>query len=221
MERDELAAITGTFDHSTLPPNVRVGRDVFVERRATFARFLSEREPGCTIGDRARIHTWCVFNVEPTGRVDVGEDTVLVGAVLMCAEHVVIGARVVVSYGVTIADCDFHPIDPDERRRDAIANAPSGDKTRRPPLATAPVVVEDDAWIGIGAIVLKGVRIGRGARVAAGAVVTRDVAAGTTVAGNPARPVPAADDAQRPDETLRPGAAGGAEGAGDTGGAAR
>ena len=42
-------------------------------------------------------------------------------------------------------------------------------------------------WIGIGAIVLKGVRVGRGARIAAGSVVTRDVPEGGTVAGNPAR----------------------------------
>jgi 2,3,4,5-tetrahydropyridine-2,6-dicarboxylate N-succinyltransferase len=57
-----------------------------------------------------------------------------------------------------------------------------------PPQA-APVVIEDDAWIGIGAIVLKGVRIGAGARVGAGAVVARDVPAGASVEGNPARVV--------------------------------
>ncbi len=49
------------------------------------------------------------------------------------------------------------------------------------------VTVEDDAWIGAGAIVLDGVRIGRGAVVGAGAVVTRDVAPHTVVAGVPAR----------------------------------
>jgi acetyltransferase-like isoleucine patch superfamily enzyme len=49
------------------------------------------------------------------------------------------------------------------------------------------VIIEDDVWIGIGAIILKGTRIGRGARVGAGAVVTRDVPAGATVAGNPAQ----------------------------------
>jgi len=49
-----------------------------------------------------------------------------------------------------------------------------------------PVVVEDDAWIGIGAIILKGVRIGAGARIGAGSVVTSDVPAGGVVQGNPA-----------------------------------
>ncbi|WP_159961741.1 UDP-glucose 4-epimerase [Blastococcus haudaquaticus] len=51
------------------------------------------------------------------------------------------------------------------------------------------VVVEDDAVLGVGAIVLPGRRIGRGAVVGGGAVVVHDVAPGTTVAGNPARPL--------------------------------
>lgn len=55
------------------------------------------------------------------------------------------------------------------------------------PLAFAPVVVEDDADIGVGAILLPGVTVGRGAQVGAGAVVTRDVAPYSVVAGNPAR----------------------------------
>ncbi|HSF81628.1 MAG TPA: sugar O-acetyltransferase [Anaerolineales bacterium] len=50
-----------------------------------------------------------------------------------------------------------------------------------------PVVVEDNVWLGGGAILLPGVRIGRNAVVGAGAVVSRDVPANTVVAGNPAR----------------------------------
>jgi len=51
------------------------------------------------------------------------------------------------------------------------------------------ITVEDDVWIGAGAIVTDGVRIGTGSVVAAGAVVTRDVPAHTVVAGSPARVV--------------------------------
>jgi acetyltransferase-like isoleucine patch superfamily enzyme len=63
------------------------------------------------------------------------------------------------------------------------------------------VVMEDDIWLGAHAIVLPGVRVGRGSIVAAGAAVTRDVAAFTICAGLPARPLrqragaPAATDA--------------------------
>jgi virginiamycin A acetyltransferase len=49
--------------------------------------------------------------------------------------------------------------------------------------------LESDVWIGHGAIILQGVRIGEGSVVAAGSVVTKDVAPYTIVAGNPARTV--------------------------------
>ncbi len=55
------------------------------------------------------------------------------------------------------------------------------------PVTTAPVVVEDDADIGLGAILLPGVTVGRGAIVGAGSVVTRDVPPFAVVAGAPAR----------------------------------
>ena len=57
------------------------------------------------------------------------------------------------------------------------------------------IVIENDVWVGSGAIVTDGVRIGRGAVVAAGAVVTRDVPPHTVVAGVPARPVKTIDGA--------------------------
>jgi acetyltransferase-like isoleucine patch superfamily enzyme len=136
------------------------------------------------------VYTWTTFNIEPTGAIEIGDDCVLVGPVFMCAERIVVGRRVVLSYNVTIADCDFHPKDYELRKQDAIANAPGGDRSRRPPLETSPVVIGDDVWVGIGAIILKGVRVGDGARIGAGAVVTDDVPAGRRVIGNPAREAP-------------------------------
>ena len=183
----ETGEITGAWDYATLPKNIRTGQDCFFERKESFARFKSTQETGLLIGDRVKVYTWTTFNVEPAGRIEVGNDSTLVGAVFMCAEHIQIGERVTVSYHVTLADCDFHPLDPELRKQDAIANSPAGDKTKRPPLVTRPVIIEDDVWIGIGAIILKGVRIGRGARIGPGAVVTSDVPAKIYVAGNPAR----------------------------------
>lgn len=51
----------------------------------------------------------------------------------------------------------------------------------------APVVIEDDCFIGFNATILRGVTIGKGAIVGAGAVVTKDVPAGSVVVGNPAQ----------------------------------
>ena len=179
---------TGRWDRTTLPGNVAIGAGCYLERRGSFDRFRSRHDVGLRIGDGTTVYAWTEFNVEPDGAIEVGSDAVLVGAVFMCADRIVLGDRVHIGYHVTIADSDFHPRDPDARRADTIAVAPDVG-SGRPAIATAPVVIEDDVQLGIGAIVLKGSRIGRGARIGAGCVITGDVPPGARLEGNPARPV--------------------------------
>jgi acetyltransferase-like isoleucine patch superfamily enzyme len=187
IDPHEFRELTGDWDYRTAPANVQINEGCRIERKQSLAKFRSTREPGLFLGRNVRVYTWTEFSVEPCGQVVVGDDSVLIGAIFMCAQQITLGRRVIVSYNVTIADCDFHPHDPEERKRDAIANAPHGDRNTRPALITRPVLIEDDVWIGIGAIILKGVIIGSGARVGAGAVVTRNVPPHATVVGNPAR----------------------------------
>lgn len=181
--------VTGEWDYQSLPDNVAIGDDCWLERQDSFARFRSVQQPGLVLGRGVQVYTWTSFNVEPTGIVEIGDDSTLVGAIFMCAGKIRLGRRVVVSYNVTLADSDFHPINPELRRRDAAAIAPSGDKSGRPEVSWQAIEIGDDVAIGVGAIVLKGVTIGDRACVRAGSVVTHSVAADATVAGNPAVPV--------------------------------
>jgi UDP-3-O-[3-hydroxymyristoyl] glucosamine N-acyltransferase len=185
----DVRTVTGEWDYATLPANVRLGRDCWIERPQSFERFRSTRTPGVVLGDGVLVYGWTVFNVEPSGLVTVGNDSVLVGAVFMCHQEIVVGREVVISYQATIADSDFHARDPAQRRRDAEASAPFADPSRRPEIESRPVRIGDGAWIGIGAIILKGIQIGAGARVGAGAVVSRDVPPGAAVEGSPAQVV--------------------------------
>jgi len=97
-----------------------------------------------------------------------------------------IGDRVMISHGVNIFDNLTHPLSAalrhEQFRQIATAGHPSNID-----LGEQPVRIASDAWIGAGAIVLRGVSIGCGAIVGAGAVVTHDVQPWTIVAGNPAR----------------------------------
>lgn len=86
--------------------------------------------------------------------------------------RVEIGDRVEIAPHVTIQDNAFHDL---------------YDRVRLPD--SSPVVVEDDVWLAANCTLLPGVRVGRGAVVAAHAVVTRDVEPFTVVAGVPAQPV--------------------------------
>ena len=182
-----VADLTGTWDYTELPATIRLGDGCFIERRSLLT-IRSEREPALVLGDRVRLYAggWGgAITVERTGLLEIGDDVVCVGAQVMCADHITIGRRVIVSYNAVIADSDFHPRDPELRRHDAISGAPFGEFVGYAPRLTAPVVIEDDVRIGINAIILKGVTIGRGAEIAAGAVVTGDVPAGAKVIGNP------------------------------------
>ena len=187
-EDDFFRELTGEWDYSTLPSNVQLGEGCWLERKGSFDRFRSTRNPGLVIGDRVKAFTWATFNIDPTGLVEIGDDCILVGPVFMCHEHIRIGNRVKISYHVTIADADFHPIDPELRKKDAIASRPGGNAEERPPFVSSPVLIGDDVEIGIGAILLKGISVGAGAVIAAGAVVTRDVSSRSRVCGNPAKP---------------------------------
>jgi acetyltransferase-like isoleucine patch superfamily enzyme len=130
-------------------------------------------------------------------RLTVGNDTYLGHRLIISTDdEVQIGAHVHVADDVYICGYDAHPMDPIARR------------TQPGPVdytGASRIVVEDDAWICQGAMILKGVHIGRGAIVGAHAVVTRDVPAGAVVAGNPARVVAQVGEAKSSEpETTTP-----------------
>jgi maltose O-acetyltransferase len=109
----------------------------------------------------------------------IGARTRLTNGIEMTSlERIELGADCLLGPNVRILDADFHGVHPADRRTAG---------------RSAAVLVGDNVWVGMAAILLKGVRIGAGAAVGAGAVVVKDVPAGTVVAGNPARVVAAFD----------------------------
>ena len=107
--------------------------------------------------------------------LEIGEIFGMTGGTICAAEHITIGNCVIIGANCTIIDTDFHPLDPEVRRRSPQA------------VQTAPISIEDDVFIGMNCLILKGVTIGRSSVVGAGSVVTRDVPSGVIVAGNPAK----------------------------------
>lgn len=121
-------------------------------------------------GGEIRIGEWCF----------VGEGTRIWSAV-----SIEIGNRVLISHSVNVFDSLTHPIGAAARHAQVQQIFTSG-HPRSLSLDEHPVRICDDAWVGAGAMVMRGVTIGQGAVVAAGAVVTKDVPAFSIVAGNPA-----------------------------------
>lgn len=123
----------------------------------------------------------------PMGEVSIGDRCYLGASHLVCHSGISIGDDVIISWGVTIVDHDSHSVLWRHRRHD-VRDWSRGKKDWNA-VAIAPVSVGNKAWIGFGASILKGVKIGEGAVIGARAVVTKDVRPYTVVAGNPARVV--------------------------------
>ena len=130
---------------------------------------------GCEIGDNTRVGPF----VEIQRGARIGANCKIQSHAFIC-DGVEIGDEVFVSHGVIFINDKFPR-----------ATTSKGVLQREGDWELQRTIVERRATLGSGSVILGGVRVGEGALVGAGAVVTRDVAPGETVVGNPARPTTA------------------------------
>lgn len=121
------------------------------------------------------------------GEIEIGEYCYIgEGTRIWSGDNILIGNNVLISHNVNILDTNSHEINHLERAEGFKQLITKGHPSKKGNILTAPVTINDHAWISFGATVLKGVIVGEGAIVAAGSVVTKDVPSWTIVAGNPA-----------------------------------
>jgi len=115
--------------------------------------------------------------LRPGAYIKIGADVGISGGVICAASSVEIGNSCLFGADVQIVDTDFHPIAAANRRRE---NRPEY-------IATAPVVIGENVFLGAGVRVLKGVRIGANSVIGAGSLVVHDIPENVVAAGIPAR----------------------------------
>jgi acetyltransferase-like isoleucine patch superfamily enzyme len=179
--------IPGDWYSGQIPTNIIAGPGSVIDSSFCFKHYYASGEVGLRVGRGVTIWRTSIACSE-RAFIEIGDESYLANASLVATVRIVIGARCLISGGVTIADSDFHPIAAGDRLADAIALSPVGDRSCRPSIGSQPVTIADDVWIGWNATILKGVRVGSGAIIDPGAVVTRDVEPNTRVSGNPAKP---------------------------------
>lgn len=132
------------------------------------SQFVVRKNARVSVSGSFRIFEASMVWVNEGATLDLGSGYVNSGLTMSVFQSVKIGSNVAIAENVTIRDSDNHRI---------------CDRTPGP----QPISIGDYVWIGMNAIILKGVTIGDGAVVAAGAVVNRDVPPGMLVAGVPAK----------------------------------
>lgn len=156
-----------------LPPNVVLEDSCWLYSSYAFIHCRSTREVAVRIGRSSGMYAG-FFDLGPQGAVSIGDYCSLVHVTIATNSSVRIGDYCFLAHQVTVAEHAFAT-----PQRPGAATA--GDSQ------LAEIVLEDDVWIGMGAVLLGGARIGAGSIVAAGAVVDFEVPPEVIVAGNPAR----------------------------------
>ncbi|MBZ0294183.1 MAG: acyltransferase [Anaerolineae bacterium] len=153
---------------------IRLGRQVALYSRPTSNPLL--------------LNTPCGLRLLETGaRITIGDHCALSGTVICSAKSVEIGNHVLIGANSRISDSDFHPLSAEARRMD-----------RNKGVASKPVVIKDDVFIGSGAFILKGTILETGCVVGAGAVVSGTFPPNSIIAGNPARVIKTLDVQETP-----------------------
>lgn len=121
------------------------------------------------VSNRIGIYCPCMFTTLSKGaRIKVGNNCGFSGTVIGCAVKVVLGNNVRCGANTMITDTDWHSED-----------SRAGEN--------APVIIDDNVWLGYGVKILKGVHIGRNSLIGAGSVVINDIPADVVAAGNPCK----------------------------------
>ena len=154
--------------------DLSMGRHCFVGEEVLV--YQDRKGGGVTLGDGVHLHRRCVLQTGQGGSITMGEHThVQPGCQFSAYVGLIqIGARVEIA-----PNCAFYPYNHGMKAGAAVREQPLTSK--------GGIVIGDDAWLGYGVIVLDGVRIGRGAVVGAGSIVTGEIPDGAIAAGTPAR----------------------------------
>lgn len=154
------------------------GRPKIIRRRRSLIT-IGKRFTACSQSDYNSIGVFqrvFIRTCQPNAVIVIGDNVGMSGCTISAHNSIEIGDNVLIGSGAMIMDSDAHSLDPAARRR-------GGDGK------SEPIVIENDVFIGARAIVLKGVTVGRGSVVGAGAVVSKNVPPYSVVVGNPARVV--------------------------------
>jgi len=155
------------------PDRIHIGSGSRISRYAAL-RANTEERPGITLGKGVSIQDYVIINAN-RGRVSLGDRSWLGPFCLVYGNGGVhIGSNVLVAAHTTINSVSHSA----ER-----CDIPITDQ----PVLSGPITIEDDVWIGLNAVILQGVTIGRGAIVGAGAVVTKSVPPWSIAVGVPAK----------------------------------
>jgi acetyltransferase-like isoleucine patch superfamily enzyme len=171
-----------------LPPNIFLDEMAYPDTSYSFTTFYSEKPVAFSLGYASGNYGHGIFTTGINGEINIGKFVVLQCTRIIANLSVTIRDHCMFSWGSVITDSWINPetLSPAVRRKMLERTAHS--KNRHLEFTDPkPVIIEENVWIGFEAIILPGVKIGRGAVIGCKTIISENVPAYAVVVGNPSR----------------------------------
>lgn len=185
---DGRLVIEGDWYGQPLPVNAHFDEMAYPDTSYSFKTFFSKSPRAFSLGYASGNYGHCLFTTGVRGEIGVGKFVVLQGIQMICNKSITIKDHCMFSWGSVITDTwlggESHTL---SERRKILEDVSISGTRHLETLYPKPVTIEENVWVGFDAIILPGVRIGRGAVIGCKSVVTENVPEYAVVVGNPGR----------------------------------
>ena len=172
-----------------LPSNLDLAEMAYPDTSYSFTSFFSSRPSGFKMGFASGNYGHGIFTTGINGEISIGDFVVLQCTRLVCNLRIDIADHCMFSWGSTVTDSWVTPNDTAEYRKKLLELCAHRENRHIEFDKPQPVFIEENVWVGFEAVILPGVRIGRGAIIGSKSVIFEDVPPYAVVVGNPGRVV--------------------------------
>lgn len=192
--------IEGDWFPAALPDNIELEEMCYPDTAFSFASFFSEKPVGFRLGFASGNYGHCLFYAGKNGEIRIGKFVTLQCVRLISNVLIDIHDHCMISWGVTISDSWItDDTMPKEVKRTILENAAKSNQRQLDFIKPKAVVIQENVWIGFEAVILPGVKIGRGSIIGAKSVISEDIPPYSVVAGNPGRVVKSLEPTDTPE----------------------
>lgn len=186
---DERIYIQDDWYSHGIPSNVTLADNVYIDTSYGFAGFRSTKQDALFIDEASGCYDRASFIVGEVGKITVGKYCILNGVTIVCKEQITIGNHCMLAWGSVLTDSWMDAGMQSLITRRYLLKKAAENPVRPYPFfgAAAPIVLEDNCWVGFDSVILPGVTLGRGCVVGCKTVVDADVPPYAIVTGSPAR----------------------------------
>jgi acetyltransferase-like isoleucine patch superfamily enzyme len=184
---DNRTYLDGDWYPHAIPSNVSFAPNVFIDTSYGFAGFRSKRPDALVIDEASGCYDRASFIVSENGKIKIGKFCILNGSTIICNDQISIGDHCMLAWGAVITDTWLEKTSSLGERQNLLLNTAQHSNRDFPLKHAKAVIIEDNVWVGFDAVVLPGVRLGKGCVVSCKTVIDKDIPAYAVVAGSPAR----------------------------------